>query len=81
MREVARLIVEAHSGRLAEADVPLADDLLYLIFGQCDARPAPRPPIHDDHSIGLDGAGSAVDLDRPCRSRTNRPRFSGWEWS
>ncbi len=44
MRDVARLIVEAHSGQLAEADVPLADDLHYLIFGQ-DARPAPRPPI------------------------------------
>ena len=44
LREVARLVVEAHSGQLAEADVPLADDLHYLIFGQY-APPAARTQV------------------------------------
>ena len=36
LREVARIVLEARSGRLAETDCRLADELLYLIFGQCD---------------------------------------------
>jgi hypothetical protein len=43
LRDVARLVVDAHSGQLAEAEVPLADDLNYLIFGQY-ARPATPEP-------------------------------------
>ena len=36
LREVARIVVQARNGQLAEKEGQLAEELHYLIFGQCD---------------------------------------------
>ena len=38
LRKVAKIVVEAHCGRLAETDRGLADELQYLIFGRSEVR-------------------------------------------
>ena len=38
LRNVARIVVEAHCGRLAQTERGLASDLQYLIFGRSGSR-------------------------------------------
>lgn len=38
LRNVAKIVVEAHCGRLTETERGLADDLQYLIFGRSGIR-------------------------------------------